>query len=951
MSQRKIRLRGVRVNNLQNVDLDIPHGQFVSICGVSGSGKSSLAFETLFAEGQRRYFESLSTYTRQFLEQLDKPDADLIEEIPPAIALRANRQFDSTRLDRRRTTVGVSSEVMQHLGLLYAKIGKLFCPECQIEVQSHDADSVIQFLKTLAPGIRYQVCFEINAADQNFDWKETREYLRSLGFGRVIVNNSTLKIDDVDEKLAIESLHVVVDRLKVDGQWNRAADSLETAFKFGNAAVAIFWFDDLPNDSVRRVPIDGKDWKMSRFFRDRICTRCKRQFPAPDPARFGYSNPLGACENCEGAGSIFKLDMNLIVPDESISIRDGAIAPWNTPAYEHEKRELIDLASEHGIDVDCPFADLNEAQLQLIWRGVPDKNFGGFDGFFQWLERKKYKVQVAAFLSRWKSLAVCPFCSGQRLRPDSLAYRIGDKNIFELCDLEVTQTHEFLQQLQLADYEKQVSARILATIDQRLEFLTKVGLSYLQLNRSTASLSSGESQRVMLSKILGSTLTNMLYVLDEPTSGLHVSETESLLNCLEEISRRGNTVVVVDHNEKMITGAERIVEFGPAAGQEGGQVIFDGTVDEMLQANESVTGHFIKRHSGLLNPGKKRRKFRGALRLTGASGNNLKNIDVEIPLGCLCAISGLSGSGKSTLIEETLYPALCNAADSDANASFLPYLELTGRDLVGDVVLVDQSPIGRSSRSNPVTYVKAFDEIRKTFAETLDAKTRSFKAGHFSFNVDGGRCEKCKGAGQLTIDMQFMSDIHVRCDQCRGARFRDAVLEVKYRAKNIDDVLNMTAREAFTFFRGKTKVQSQIKALIDVGLEYIRLGQPASTLSSGEAQRLKLALYLNAPKTQKALFLMDEPTFGLHMRDILKLVDCFDTLLAAGHSIVVIEHNLHLLKHADWIIDLGPGAAQDGGEVVAVGTPETISACQASVTGQHLKQLFDQEKESLQEVT
>ena len=949
MSQRKIRLRGVRVNNLQDIDLDIPHGQFVSICGVSGSGKSSLAFETLFAEGQRRYFESLSTYTRQFLEQLDKPDADKIEEIPPAIALRANRQFDSSRLDRLRTTVGVSSEIMQHLCLLYSKIGDLVCTDCRLPVRSHNPDSVIQFLKSLDKGVRYQVCFDVDMLDEEFDVHEIRDHLRSLGFGRAIIDGKTQKLDEAIEHVQIESFKVVVDRLKIDGQWNRAADSLETAFRHGNQSVAILWQDNADNDSLVAIEIDSQIWKVANFYNDRVCTNCKRQFTAPDPGRFSYSNPLGACENCEGTGSVLKLDMNLIVPDDSISIRDGAIAAWNTPAYEHEKHELIELAACYGVDLDCPFSELTDKQLEIIWRGVPERDFGGFDGFFKWLERKKYKVQVAAFLNRWKSTTVCDSCSGERLQPDSLAYQIGGKNIFEWCNLEVSEMHNVISNLDLTDDKVQISARILSTIQQRLEFLQQVGLSYLRLNRSTASLSSGESQRVMLCKILGSTLTSMLYVLDEPTSGLHPSETQSLLQSLKRISSRGNTVVVVDHNNTMIAGAERIVEIGPGAGSDGGQIIFDGTVDQMVHSEQSVTGHFIKRHSGLLNPDKKRRKKRGRLTLTGAAGNNLKSIDVEFPLGCLCAVSGLSGSGKSTLIEDTLHPALQNTNNPSPPTS-LPYDALTGRELVGDVVLVDQSPIGRSSRSNPVTYVKAFDEIRKTFAETVDAKTKNFKAGHFSFNVDGGRCEKCKGAGQLTIDMQFMSDIHVRCDQCQGTRFRDAVLSVKYRAKNIDEVLNMTAREAFTFFRGKTKVQTQLKALIDVGLDYIRLGQPASTLSSGEAQRLKLALYLNAPKTQKALFLMDEPTFGLHMRDILNLVDCFDTLLAAGHSIIVIEHNLHLLKHADWIIDLGPGAAKDGGNVVVAGTPEEVADCLKSVTGQHLRKLLDEEATSLQEV-
>ena len=901
---------------------------------------------TLFAEGQRRYLESLSTQTRQFLQQLDKPDADKIDEIPPAIALRANRRAETTKTERLRTTVGISSQITQHLCLLYSKIAQLVCPDCHLPVHRHTPDSVVDFLKSLKTGIRYQIVFEVSI-DESANWEQTKVELRSNGFGRVIVGGSTMPVEDLISFDSTERILVVVDRLKVGQQWERAADSLETAFDKGESSIAILWADENEvDDAFRKVDIDDKTWKTASFFRDHVCSICNRSFEAPVPGLFSYSNPLGACRACEGAGAVLQLDITRIVPDATKSIADGAIAPWNTPAYRHEHEELVQLANDYQIDIHCPFSNLDDRQLNLIWQGVPERDFGGFDGFFAWLERRKYKVQVAAFLSRWKSQADCQECSGRRLIPDGLAYLIAGHSIFDLCELQISEICDVFRNLALTDNQNSIGSRIISTICRRLEFLQQVGLGYLQLNRPTATLSTGESQRVMLTKMLGSTLTNMLYVLDEPTSGLHVSETLALLGSLKQIASRGNTLVVVDHNEQIICGSERVIEIGPSAGSEGGNVIFDGTPDEMVQAEDSVTGHFVKRHSGLLNPDKKRRSTRAAIKLTGARGNNLKTIDVEFPLRCLCAISGVSGSGKSTLLESTLYPALQQAKEK-ADVTSLPFSKLNGASQVGDVVLIDQSPIGRSSRSNPVTYINAYDEIRKAFAETVDSKTRNFKASHFSFNVDGGRCEKCKGTGQLTIDMEFMSDIHVRCDQCNGTRFRDAVLEVKYRAKNIDDVLNMTAREAFTFFRGKTKVQAQLKALIDVGLEYIRLGQPASTLSSGEAQRLKLALYLNAPKTQKALFLMNEPTYGLHMRDILKLVDCFDTLLAAGHSIIVIEHNLHLLKHADWIIDLGPGAAKDGGNVVVVGTPETVAECEHSVTGQYLKELLQSEAESL----
>lgn len=858
MIQRKIELRGVRVNNLKNIDLDIPHGQFLSVCGVSGSGKSSLAFETLFAEGQRRYFESLSTYTRQFLEQLDKPDADRIDNILPAIALRANRSHSTSGIDRRRATVGEASEILPLLALLFSKIGSLVCPDCGLQVVAHDPGSVLRFVSSLEAGARYQIGFSLPFPDPSSDRDEQLNILKSAGFRRAVVDGSMKDLDLLNESVDDEIL-VIVDRLTVDDKRSdRANDSLETAFFHSTGSVALLIDKIEPDHNIKNVAIDGRQWSKVVFNKDRSCSKCHREFPVADPALFSFVSQTGACDACDGVG--------------------------------------LELDPEQ-----------NNAKIR------------------------------------------CQKCNGQRLNSDALAYRIKSLNLAELLDLEIFETIQFFRSIELGDFEKQVAKTVCSRVERRLAYLNDVGVGYVSLNRPVSTLSSGEAQRVMLTKILGSTLSSMLYVLDEPSSGLHASEKKSLVNLVKSIAQRGNTVVVVDHDKNIILGADRVVEIGPSSGVEGGEITFDGAPNAIMDCEQSVTGQFLKHFGGIMNPEKKRRPIRRMLSLIGATGNNLQNVDVEIPLGCLCAISGVSGAGKSSLIENTLLPAI-STVKSEHQFSGLPYRKITGCEHFDEVVFVDQSPIGKSSRSNPVTYIKAFDEIRKTFAETVDAKTRNFKAGHFSFNVDGGRCEKCHGAGQLTIDMQFMSDIHVSCDQCKGTRYSDAVLTVKYRAKNIDEVLNMTAREAFIFFRGQTRVQTRLKALIDVGLDYIRLGQPATTLSSGEAQRLKLAHYLNAPKSQRALFIINEPTFGLHMRDILKLVDCFDTLLSAGHSMLVIEHNLHLLKHADWIIDLGPGAAKDGGRIIAQGTPEKICDTPTSITGKFLKQLLSAEREALQSV-
>jgi excinuclease ABC subunit A len=626
----------------------------------------------------------------------------------------------------------------------------------------------------------------------------------------------------------------------------------------------------------------------------------------------------------------------LIVPDARKSLREGAIAPWNTPAYEHELRELLALAEDYGIAVDIPFRDLTPEQVRLVWEGVPERDFGGLRGFFDWLKRRTYKMHIRTFLSRWRSQRVCPACTGTRLRDTALAARIGSLNIAQVCALSVAEARRFFDRLTFDADRATIARTMLQQIRARLGYLVEVGLGYLTLDRSLRTLSGGEAQRVALTSALGSSLVNALYVLDEPSVGLHPRDTDRLIGSTKRLRDRGNTLVVVEHEEAFIRAADQVIEIGPGAGERGGQVVFQGTPGEMEQAPASVTGDYLSGRRVLHAPLKRRQPEHGWIRLAGARGNNLKNLTVEFPLGVLCVVSGVSGAGKSTLIQDTLYPALCRRMRKGAPRP-LDHDDVFGFGQIDDVTMVDQSPIGRSPRSNPVTYVKAFDEIRQIFSETVDARTRNYTPGHFSFNSPEGRCELCQGEGYLRIDMQFLADVFMRCTQCHGTRYRGEILAVRYRDRNIAEVLDMTVREAFQFFRGHPKAQGRLKQLIAVGLDYIRLGQPANTLSGGEAQRLKLAAYLSSARRGRTLFILDEPTTGLHFSDIVQLLDCFDALLAVGHSLIVVEHNLLLMKAADYLIDLGPEAAENGGRIVAKGTPEMVSRCAESITGQFLK--------------
>lgn len=913
MATGTISLRGVAVHNLKQVDLDIPRGKLVVFCGLSGSGKTSLALDTLYAEGQRRYIDSFSAYTRQFLERLEKPAAERIDGIPPAIAVTHKNTSRSSR-----STVGTATETSDYLRLLFAKIGQLFCLGCGQEVRRETPQSTAARLKENPPGTRLILAFEL-PADEATNLELALATLREQGFLRLIVGNKTVHLGESIPGNLIENgsqpIFVVVDRLTADETSDkRLTDSLEMAFAKGAGKCHVFVEAHAQETSAgQAISIDDRVWHHITFSNLLRCEACGRDYPELEPRLFSFNSPLGACPDCEGFGNVIGIDMDLIVPDSAKSIREGAIAPWSTPAYEHELQELMALADDYGVPVDVPFRDLTDEQKRPIISGVPEREFGGLEGFFRWLERRKYKMHLRVFLSRWRSYRPCATCGGSRLRPEALAVRIVGKNIAEVSSTKISALRQFFATLELDENRRRIGQLMLGETESRLKYLDDVGLGYLTLDRTLRTLSGGEAQRVALTSALGSSLVNMLYVLDEPSVGLHPRDLDRLIASVQGLARRGNTVVVVEHEESMIRVADQVIEIGPGAGERGGQVIFQGTPEAMLNEPRSLTGDFLAGRRGVLEEDAKRRvPNHGWIRLAGARGNNLKNITVDFPLGVLCLVTGVSGAGKSTLVQDTLYPALRRRMREEAPKPY-PVDDVFGDGQLDEVILVDQSPIGRSPRSNPVTYIKAFDEIRAVFAETVEARTRNFDATHFSFNVNGGRCPTCEGDGYIQIDMQFLADVYMKCGQCGGKRYRREILEVKYRGRSVADVLELTVREAFTFFRGHPKVQARLKRLIDVGLDYLRLGQPANTLSGGEAQRLKLAGYMSASKRARSLFILDEPTTGLHFQDVMQLIDCFEALLAVGHSLIVVEHNLQMMRAADYIIDLGPGAAEDGG--------------------------------------
>ncbi|TWT97044.1 UvrABC system protein A [Botrimarina colliarenosi] len=941
-----IRVQGARTHNLKDVDLDLPRNSLIVFCGASGSGKTSMAIDTLYAEGQRRYIESFSAYTRQFLEQLDKPDCERIDGLPPAIAVTRASGSRSNR-----ATVATATEVADHLRVLFARVGMIVCPECQIEVRRDTVDTIVDALRGLAEGERAMLGFEAPLGEQPA--ARVAELIEA-GYVRALVGDEVVALADLAHGATVpERITVVVDRFvggRVDA--DRLGESVETAIAGGEGACVVV----TPGADASGSPVPPPPVPRTRSFDTRLrCNGCAREFAAPEPPLFNFNSPLGACPECEGFGSVVETDMDLVVPDKSLSLKQGAVAPWRTPAYEHELKELLELAPDYGIDVDAPYAELPPEVVRMVIEGVPERDFGGLNGFIQWLERRKYKMHLRVFLSRWRSYRPCPACGGDRLRPEALAVRVGGKHFAELCRLEVRDAVRWFEALPLEGADAEIARAVLTDVTARLNYLAEVGVGYLTLDRTLRTLSTGEAQRVAMTATLGSNLVDMLYVLDEPSTGLHPVDVAPLVGALRRLRDRGNTVIVVEHEEEAIRAADHAVEFGPLAGVEGGEIVFEGPPDQLVNEKQSRTGDWLSGRRMVYRTAENRRSpQQGKLTLLGATGANLggegradagnAGLDVEFPLGVLTVMTGVSGAGKSSLVRRTLFPAL-NDRLHDGNGSAearheadrpLPYVDLLGWKQLDDVVFVDQSPISRSPRSNPVTYVKAMDPIRALFADLPDAKARGYTASHFSFNVDGGRCEACQGAGHVEVDMQFLADITMRCRECDGRRYRDEVLDVHYRDRDIAEVLQMTVHEAIRFFRGETKIQQRLRPLIDVGLDYLQLGQPASTLSGGEAQRLKLAGRLATKSAGRTLFLLDEPTTGLHFSDVEQLVDCFNALVDVGHSLIVIEHNVPMMMAADWLIDLGPGAAADGGRVVAQGTPESVAQCAESATGRVL---------------
>lgn len=917
---RAIHLRGVRTHNLKGLSLDLPLGRLIAVTGVSGSGKSSLAFDTIYAEGQRRYVETFSPYARQFLEKLDKPDADRIDGIPPAIAVGQSHGRHSGR-----STVGTITEIQEALASLFARVGEVLCFHCGARVEPATPSTVSRAIDALPAGTRYEIAFPLDLRPDS----DREALLRSLGaegFTRVAVGEQVFRLDEPGLSLPdAASVDVVVDRL-VRGRDApvRRLDSIESAFARG----------------LGRCRLRAGD-ESSTFVRGWRCSRCGTSHIEPQPLLFRFNRALGACPTCEGFGRIAELDLARIVPDPSKTIRQGAIAPWTTPFYQAYLDELLAEAARLGIAVDLPFARLDAEQVRRVVEGVPGTRFAGLEGFIRALERKSYRLHVRVFLGRWRRYRPCPACAGARLRPEALAVRIHGRNIAELSALSIRESRAFLAGAAgLRDHP--VASSLLVQVQHRLRYLADIGLDYLTLDRSARSLSAGELQRVVLTKALGSGLVNTLYVLDEPSVGLHPTEIGRLAAVLHELRDRGNTIVAVEHDAEVIRASDHAIDLGPGAGEAGGHVLYEGPTAGFAAANGSATADYL---AGRMRPALPRSRREGTgrrLELTGARGNNLKSIDVAFPMGVLCAVTGVSGAGKSTLVEETLYPALRQAMDGET-VERCPHAELRGAEGIEFVEFLDQSPLSRSGRSNPVTYLKAFDEIRRTFAATHDAKLRNYDAGKFSFNVEGGRCNTCRGDGYLTIDMQFLPDVLVRCPECRGTRYRPEVLEIAYRGRNIAEVLEMTAREAFAFFRHRPKVQARLRPLLELGLDYLRLGQPSATLSGGEAQRLRLAGFLGrshaalrrAGRPSHTLFLLDEPTAGLHPVDVLKLIEVLGALAERGNSLIVVTHSLEVMLAADWIVELGPGAGEDGGRLVAQGTPEQVAAM-STATGEIL---------------
>jgi excinuclease ABC subunit A len=966
-------VRGARVHNLKNIDFEVPHNALTVVTGVSGSGKSSLAFDTIYAEGQRRYVESLSAYARQFLERIEKPDADTIEGIAPAVAIR---QKNTTR--NPRSTVATATEIYDYLRLLFARVGRTYCANCGREVKNDTVDEVADAILALDPETRLQVLFPLQGATlaardetgktgrssknkktasaaQLTEALKTRLFdLRKAGFNRLYQAGQVFEFSTPESLLDIDfekPVYVLVDRLTVSAEArSRVVDAIETAYRESDEVIF-----EIPaqggqadNDQAPRT---------LRFAQRFECKQCNVRYEEPEPRLFSFNNPYGACPRCQGFGNTIDFDLDLVIPDKMKTLADGAIEPWTKPKYRPLFTDLKRYAKQAGIPLDMAWIDMAEEHRNKVLNG--EGKFLGVRGFFNHLERKKYKLHVRVFLSRYRGYSLCSACTGTRLRLEARQVKINGKNICEICGLTVEAAFRFFSELQLTAQQAEVADKLLQEIRERLRFLNDVGLEYLTLDRLSSTLSGGEAQRIQLATSLGSRLVGTLYVLDEPSIGLHPRDTHRLIKILHDLRDLGNTILVVEHDPDIMRAADRILDLGPGAGENGGKLVAAGTYDEILHNPASLTGRYLSEDLRIQQPITRRKPGAQQITIRGVRANNLKGVDISIPLGMLVAITGVSGSGKSTLLHQVLYRALSQAKQQSNNGASGPaatWESLTGDQFIDEVVLVDQSPIGRTPRSNPVTYIKAFDVIRELFASLPEAKKRGFSSGHFSFNIPGGRCETCQGDGTVTVEMQFLADVELICEECKGTRYKPQVLEVRYHGKNIHEVLNLTVKEALRFFAEAPKIVDKLRSLEEVGLGYLRLGQSATTLSGGEAQRMKLAAHLqpaareagrsgprngDAPPRRRLLYIFDEPTTGLHFDDVSKLLAAFRRLIEAGGSIVVIEHNLEVIKTADWVIDLGPEGGNRGGKIVGAGPPEAIAKLPGSYTGKYLARVLN----------
>ena len=916
-TKKNILIQGAKLHNLKNISVAIPRNKLVVITGLSGSGKSSLAFDTLYAEGQRRYVESLSSYARQFLGRLDKPKVDSIKGIAPAIAIE--QKVNSTN---PRSTVGTSTEIYDYLKLLYTRIGKTISPISGKEVKKDTTTDVINFIKKFSEGEKLLLLAPI-LLEEGRTMQNKIQALAQQGYSRIKINDEVLRIDELEGKSFPNKIDLVIDRIITKDEedfYNRLADAIEIAFFEGKGELYI---QALSSNKITEF--------NNRFEADGMI------FMEPNVHLFSFNNPYGACPTCEGYGDVIGIDEDLVIPNTALSIYENAIFPWRGESMSWYRDQLVNSAYKFDFPIHKPWFQLTEEQKQLVWDG--NKYFEGLNSFFSFLESKSYKIQNRVMLSRYRGKTKCTTCKGKRLRPEAGYVKVNNTAIQELVELPLDKTADFFKNLTLSEFDEKVAKRLLLEINNRLRFLQDVGLGYLTLNRKSNTLSGGESQRINLATSLGSSLVGSMYILDEPSIGLHPKDTERLIVVLKSLRDLGNTVIVVEHDEDIMKAADEIIDIGPEAGTFGGEVVAQGTYAEILKSN-SLTAKYLNGEMEIEVP-KKRRTSKNKISITGARQNNLKNIDVTFPLNVFTAVTGVSGSGKSTLVKKILYPALMREIGGYGEKPG-QFSEIKGDfNTIKSIEFIDQNPIGRSSRSNPVTYIKAYDDIRNLYASQKLSDIRGYKAKHFSFNVDGGRCETCKGEGEVTIEMQFMADVHLICDTCNGKRFKKEVLEVTFENKNIDDILTMTVDDAVAFFgeHKQDKIAAKLQPLQDVGLGYVQLGQSSSTLSGGEAQRIKLASFLvKGTSKEKTVFIFDEPTTGLHFHDIKKLLASFYALLDRGHTVIVVEHNLDLIKCADYIVDLGPEGGENGGQVVVVGTPEEVVKSKESFTAEYLKE-------------